>query len=117
MAPEEKSGLGEQSSEAASVTVVASWLTRDVPSARVAMDTHSVDLDGFDLKELTRVRLDGGAWVAPSGWDAPTGGHHRAGTLAFAALDPHAFASARVIELEVRNVATPSRLLRWEQSR
>ncbi len=109
------SGSGEQTSDAGSVTVVVSWLKGAVPTAEVVMDTHSVDLDGFDLATLARVRLDGGAWVAPTVWDAPKGGHHRSGTLAFASLDPAAFASAKVVELEIRDVASPSRLLRWER--
>lgn len=114
-ASEDDSGLGEQSSEAGAVALVASWLGGDVPTARVVMDTHSVDLDTFDLKGLARVRLDGGAWVAPSAWEAPLGGHHRSGTLTFASLGRAEFAAAKVVELEVRDVAAPSRLLRWER--
>lgn len=109
-------GLGEQRHEAGAVTVAASWIT-GATSARVALDTHSVDLDGFDLKTLARVRLDGGAWVAPSSWDAPSGGHHRSGTLAFDTLDAQAISLARVIELEIRDVGAPSHLLRWERAR
>ncbi len=111
------SDLGEQTSEAAAVAIVVSWLGADVPSARVVMDTHSVDLDGFDLKELARLRLDGGTWVAPSLWDAPKGGHHRTGMLTFASLSRANFDAAKVVELEVRDVALPSRLLRWERAR
>jgi hypothetical protein len=110
-----RAGLGEQRSEAAAVTVVASWLATGAPAVRVAMDTHSVDLDGFDLKTLARVRLDGGGWVAPSAWDAPKGGHHREGTLAFAGLDRASLDAARIVELEIRDVAVPSRILRWER--
>ena len=109
--------LGEQRHDAGSVTVLASWLTGATAAAQVTLDTHSVDLDAFDLKELARVRLDGAAWVAPTSWDAPEGGHHRAGILSFGSLDPAVFASARLIELEVRDVAVPSHLLRWERAR
>ena len=109
--------LGEQRHEAGAVTIVASWLADPTPTARVALDTHSVDLDRFDLAQLARMRLDGGVWVAPTRWDAPTGGHHRAGTLTFGSLDPQLFAAARVVELEVRDVAVPSHLLRWERAR
>ncbi len=98
------------------MTIVISWLTDAIPSARVVMDTHSVDLDGFDLARAGRLRLDGGAWVAPSAWDAPAGGHHRDGTLAFAALDRKVFDAARTIELELVDVAAPSRILRWERT-
>lgn len=108
--------LGEQRHEEGSVKVVASWIDADVPALRVTLDTHSVDLDGFDLRELARLRLDGGSWTAPSAWDAPAGGHHRSGTLAFGALDPQALASAQLVELELRDVAVPSHLLRWERS-
>ena len=109
--------LGEQRHEAGAVTVVASWLADPVPTARVTLDTHSVDLDGFDLIQLARARLDGGAWIPATTWDAPKGGHHSSGALSFGSLDPQAFALARVIELEVRDVAVPSHLLRWERAR
>jgi len=109
--------VGErQQHEAGSVTVTASWMV-GTSSVLVGMNTHSVDLDGFDLKELARVRLDGGAWASPTGWDAPKGGHHRGGTLSFGSLDPRMLAFANVIELEIRDVAVPSHLLRWERAR
>ena len=91
-APQASGGLGEQRHEAGAVTVVASWLADLTPTTRVVLDTHSVDLDAFDLSQLARVRLNGGAWVAPTKWDAPNGGHHRAGMLSFGSLDPQLFA-------------------------
>jgi len=108
--------LGEQQHEGGAVTVVASWIS-GTASARVAMDTHSVDLDGSDLTELARVRLDGGPWVSATAWEAPKGGHHRAGTLTFSSLEPQALAAAQLIELEIRDIGTPSHLLRWERAR
>ena len=105
-----------QQHEAGAVTITASW-TAGTSSALIEMDTHSVDLDGFDLKELARVRLDSGPWIDPTAWDAPKGGHHRAGRLSFGSLEPEAFASARAIELEIRDVSVPTRLLRWERAR
>lgn len=106
--------LGEQSHEDGSVKVVAAWVD-GAPALRVTLDTHSVDLDGFDLGRLARLRFDGGEWIAPSAWDAPAGGHHRSGTLTFGSLGREAVAAARVIELELRDVAVPSHLLRWER--
>ena len=108
--------LGERRHEAGAVTVAASWI-KGTASARVVLDTHSVDLDGFDLTGLARLRIDGGAWIAPTGWDAPKGGHHRSGTLAFGTLEPAVFGAARLIELEVRDVGASSHLLRWERGR
>lgn len=109
--------LAEQRSETAEITIAATWLATGAPAVRVVMDTHSVDLDGFDLRTLARARLDGGPWVAPSSWDAPKGGHHREGTLTFGSLDRRAVDAAALIELEVRDVAVPSRILRWERPR
>lgn len=104
----------EQRHEAGAVTVIASWVP-GASSARVALDTHSVELDGFDLTVLARVRLDGGPWVSPTLWDAPKGGHHRSGTLTFASLEPAQITGARLIELEVRDVGA-SHLLRWQRA-
>ena len=109
------SALGEQRSEAEAVTIVARWTTSGAAALDLSLDTHSVDLDGFDLAPLTRARVDGGAWLAASQWDAPKGGHHRSGTLRFAALDRERLDSARTIEVEIRDIATPVRLLRWER--
>lgn len=108
--------LGEQRSEAGAVEVVATWVAADPPSLAVTLDTHSVDLDEADLATLARVRLDGGPWAVPSAVDVPNGSHHREGTLTFAALGP-GFGTARVIELEIRDVAVPVRLLTWERGR
>ena len=105
--------LGEQRSDAASVAVVASWISDT--ALRVTMDTHSVDLDAFDLASLARLRLDQGPWVSAGSWDAPKGGHHRDGTLTFSTLDAAAVARAKLIEVEIRDVGVPLRTLRWER--
>ena len=102
---------GLQQHEGGAVTVAAEWIPGST-SLKIGLDTHSVDLDGYDLKQLARVRMDGGPWVAPTAWDAPAGGHHRGGTLAFASLDPTALGAARVVELEIRD-APVTHLLRW----
>lgn len=107
-------GLGERRSEGGAVEVVATWVATDPPAMKVTMDTHTVDLDGSDLATLARVRLDGGTWVAPTAVDVPNGGHHREGTLTFATLRS-GFDVARVVELEIRDIAVPVRLLRWER--
>ncbi len=85
----------------------------------VAMDTHSVNLDGVDLGKLSVLRNDRGQQVTPSGWDAPSGGHHRSGVLAFPAADgdgnPIAGPGVKAVELVIRDVAgVRERVLRWE---
>lgn len=106
--------LGERRNEGAGIEVKAAWVSTDPPALKITMDTHSVDLDKFDLATLAKLRLDGGDWVAASAVDVPKGGHHREGTLRFAPVGP-SFGAARVIELEIRDVAVPVRVLRWER--
>lgn len=45
--------------EAAAVTIAASWFAIGTPAVRVVMDTHSVDLDGFDLATLAHAVFTG----------------------------------------------------------
>lgn len=75
--------------EGGQVTVAVRWAGPDAGLVfQVAMDTHSVNLDGYDLKALAVLRTDAGVELRPSGWDAPPGGHHRSGTLTFPAQTP-----------------------------
>lgn len=83
---------------------------------KVAMDTHEVDLDGFDLMELAVLRTDAGVELAPTAWDAPKGGHHREGTLSFpATVDarPLLEENVRGMTIIVRDVASPERSFQW----
>jgi hypothetical protein len=84
----------------------------------VAMDTHAVDLDAYDLKQLAVLRIDGGQDVQPVGWEAPKGGHHRSGRLTFPATGadgtPLIVSGTHTIELMIRNLAGVSeRNFRW----
>lgn len=112
-------GGATQKSEGGSVTVATTWQGRDTgPVFRVALDTHAVDLDGYDLRQLATLRIDGVREIQPTGWDAPKGGHHREGTLAFPMTLPDGGAvigpSTRLIELVIRDVAgLPERAFRW----
>jgi hypothetical protein len=112
-------GAATQISEAAQVTVAVTW---DGPAAgplfRVVMDTHSVDLDGYDLRRLAVLRTDRGAELRPLGWDAPKGGHHRSGTLSFPSTAPDGSAAigptTRTVQLVIRDVAgVPERRFEW----
>ena len=113
------SGAGTQTSEGGNVTVKVTWQgTATGPVFTVAMDTHSVDLDRYDLRQLAVLRTDQGQEIQPTGWDAPKGGHHREGTLTFPATtadgQPFLGPNTRSVELVIRNVAgVPERILRW----
>jgi hypothetical protein len=100
-----------QTNEGGGVTIAATLLAQaPTITFKVALNTHSVGLDGYDLRQLATLRVDQGAPVQAGGWDAPAGGHHREGTLSF----PADAADARAIELVIREVGSvPERVLQW----
>lgn len=107
-----------QQVEGGNVTVAATWQgLAGGPVFDVVLDTHSVDLDGIDLLQLAVLRVDG-IEVQPVSWDAPKGGHHRVGTLAF----PETSTDGRTligvdttsVELVIRDVAgVAERTYQW----
>ena len=116
------SGVVTQTNEGGQVTIKATW---QGPSAGlifdVVLDTHAVDLDGYDLQQLAILRIDGAREIRPTGWDAPKGGHHRAGTLTFPATAADGSAlivpDTRTIEVVIRGIAgVPERVFRWTPS-
>lgn len=108
-----------QTSEGGQVTIKVTWQgPSSGPMFTVSMDTHSVDLDGYDLRQLAVLRTDQGVEVEPTDWDAPKGGHHRQGTLTFPVSDPEGRAivspDVRAITLIIRDVAgIPERQFQW----
>jgi hypothetical protein len=117
--PAPMAGSATRISEGGQVTVEVTWGGPSAgPVFTVVLDTHAVDLDGYDLRALAVLRTDDGREVAPSGWDAPRGGHHREGELTFpvTAADgtPVIGPGTRAIEVLVRDVAgIPERSFRW----
>jgi len=115
-------GGATQSNEGGQVTVKVTWQGSNADlTFDVVMDTHAVDLDGFDLKQLALLRINGARQVQPTGWDAPKGGHHRTGTLTFPAKAADGSAliapGTRTIELVIRDIAgVPERVFRWTPS-
>jgi hypothetical protein len=113
------SGAAMQTNEGGQVTIKATWQGPSAgPVFEIVMDTHAVDLDSYDLTQLAVLRVDGTREVRPASWDAPKGGHHRKGTLAFptTAADGRALVGpgTRTVELIVRDVAgVPERIFRW----
>jgi hypothetical protein len=109
-----------QTSEGGGVTVKATWLAdREAPTFAIVLDTHSVALDGYDLRQLALLRVDGVS-VKPNSWDAPAGGHHRTGTLTFPSTTSHGnqliTERSQKIELVISGVGdVPERVLTWER--
>ena len=78
----------------------------------VAMDTHSVNLDGYDLKALSFVRDDSGAVIQPVEIKNKGGGHHREVILVF----PRALGDWKWLEVVIKDVAAvKERTFRWER--
>ncbi len=108
------SELKSQRNSEGSVTVevIPSLLALGEPVAfLVAMNTHSVDLSD-DLTKTSVLRDDAGKEYPPTGWEgSAAGGHHRSGTLTFAALS----GQPKSVELIVKGLAgVPERIFKWE---
>ncbi len=110
-----------QTSEDGQVTVKVTWQqgAGAGPVFVVVMDTHSVDLDAYDLRQLVVLRNDQGREARPTGWDAPKGDHHRSGTLTFPVATPDGSPligpNTRAIDLVFKDVAgVPERTFRWK---
>jgi hypothetical protein len=116
--PTEASGM-TRTSEGGQVTIKVTWQGRSSgPVFTVEMDTHAVDLDSYDLRQLAVLRTDQGLSIQPAQWNAPAGGHHRTGTLTFPATTasgmPVIGPNTHMLELIIRNVSgIPERSFRW----
>jgi len=108
-----------QTNEGGQVTIKVTWQGRSAgPVFTIEMDTHAIDLDSYDLRQLAVLRTDQGQEIQPSGWNAPAGGHHRTGTLTFPATTasgtPVIGPKTHTLELIIRNVSgVPERSFRW----
>ncbi|MDR7416418.1 MAG: hypothetical protein QN193_05510 [Armatimonadota bacterium] len=76
---------------AGGVTVTATWQGfRDGAVAfRLSLDTHSVDLSGFDVLAHVGLRAGAGAELRPLRWEEErSSSHHRTGVLYFPVPNP-----------------------------
>lgn len=117
--PTGNAGPATQTSEGGEVTVKATWLGPEAgPVFTITLDTHSVDLNGVDLRQLATLRTNHGEALQPLSWDAPKSEHHREGKLSFSptASDGTAVIGPETgpVELVIRDVAGVSeRVFRW----
>ena len=82
----------------------------DDPRFQVVLDTHSVALDGYDLKRITVLRDDTGKNYLPTGAENRGSGHHREVTLIFPKVSPQ----AKRIEIVLKEIAgVKERTFRW----
>ena len=105
--------LPPQTSEQSGITVKVTPgnLAGPVWEFTLVFDTHSGELKDDPARNAVLV-VDGGAPIAPAGWegDAP-GGHHRKGVLRF----KPAAASPASVELRLQRASeTKPRVFRWQ---
>jgi len=82
-------------------------------SFEVRMNTHSVNLDAYEMDKVCFLRIDGGSEQRALGWFEPGGGgHHVSGVLKFAGPIPSDAKSLRLIIREVGEV--PERVFEWK---
>jgi hypothetical protein len=67
----------------------------------ISLDTHSVDLDSYDLKVLSSLRVDTGKTYQPTKVENKGSGHHRQLLLIF----PKATSESKRLELVIREIA------------
>jgi hypothetical protein len=96
------------------VTVKVTYLNpkgSDRSRFQVVLDTHSVNLDDYDLKTISVLRDDAGNTYSPTAAENKGGGHHRETTLSFAKVA----SGAKRIELVIKDVAgVKERNFRWD---
>lgn len=78
---------------------------------QIALDTHSVNLDSYDLKSLVSLRDNTGKLYPPTAVENKGSGHHRQATLSFA-KPPN---GVKRVELVVKDIAgVKERIFRWD---
>jgi hypothetical protein len=96
------------------VTVKVTYLNAqgtDGPRFQVVLDTHSVNLDGYDLKSLSSLREETGKTYEVTKTENKGSGHHREITIVFSKPSPE----AKRLELVIKDVAgVKERTFRWE---
>ena len=95
------------------VTAKATYLNpkeSDEPRFQIVLDTHSVNLDAYDLKAMSVLRDETGNSYAPTAVEYKGSGHHREAILVFASTAR----SAKKIELLIKDLAgMKERVFTW----
>ncbi len=98
------------------VTVKVTYLNpqgADDARFQVLLDTHSVSLDGYDLKALAILRDEGGKEYQPTQMENKGSGHHREITLIF----PKPSAETKKLDLVIKDIAkVKERSFSWDLS-
>lgn len=106
-----------KSSDGGAVTIDVEWHGEENNSLvfYVTMNTHSVDLDQYDLGELTVLYDSEGTEYSGALWESAPGGHHRQGILHFPLPNSLSQGKTEYIEIVIRDVAgIKERAMKWE---
>jgi len=108
-------GLGvPQTQSGGGVTVKVTYLAQTERESKfsVVLDTHSVNLERYDLKSLSVMRDDTGLTMAPTGAENKGSGHHREIILTF----PRPSTERKWLELVIKDIAgVKERVYRWSR--
>jgi hypothetical protein len=103
-----------QSVAGGGVTVKVTYLnpkSNDGPRFQVMLDTHSVNLDVYDLKAIAVLRDESGTIYSPTSLENKGSGHHREAMVFF----PKLATETKRLELVIKDVAgVKERTFRWE---
>jgi hypothetical protein len=95
------------------VTVAVTYVnpsSNESPRFQIALNTHSVGLDGYDFKTLALLQDGTGNTYSPTKVENKGGGHHRQVTLTFPKISP----DAKRIEIAIKDIAgVKERTFRW----
>ncbi len=106
-----------QTNAGGAVEIQVKWLAdkNDSLVFDVSMNTHSVDLDKYDLKQLTVLHDSQGNEYQPLSWNSAAGGHHRSGKLVFTVPGSLNEGGTKFLHMVIRNVAgVGERSLEWD---
>ena len=108
-----EASIATQTVSGGGVTTKVTYLnpkSNDDPRFEVVLDTHSVNLDAYDLKSISVLRDDTGKSYLPTGAENKGSGHHREVALTF----PKLSREAKRLELTIKDVAkVKERTFRW----
>ncbi len=106
-----------QTNAGGAVEIQVKWLAdkKDSLVFDVSMNTHSVDLDKYDLKQLAVLHDSQGNEYQPLSWNSAPGGHHRSGKLTFTVPSSLKEDSTKFLHMVIRNVdGISERNLEWD---
>ena len=108
-------GLGvTQTNSGGGVTVKVTYLAQTEHESKfsVVLDTHSVNLDSYELKPLSVMRDDRGLTMQATGAESKGSDHHREVVLTF----PRPSLERKWLELVIKDIAgVKERTFRWNR--